>query len=580
MIVTFDRILYYSKGQTRQFFILTRHFFLRLFINDIVFFEESMQQKVIALIAILAVFSGHLSTVLLSKYLWIRDDNTSWVEKCYFLLFGMLIISFISVLEWDVIFPDSRDFSNLVPLPLKLRAIFLSKFASYFLFICLFALGITSLSTFVFWIHLPKWQSPTIVYSLRFVLTHIVTSFAACISISFIFAFLIGILMTMLGHRIFDLVSVYIRSLMMIALVFLMSFFLFRIIEIPRIFPSLTVLKQNNSPFLYLFPPMWFVGLYETLLGNKDPQFQALAKWAVPAIILPLIAFFMISAVGYRKNLKKMGEVRRKKPRLNRMREGLKESFNTIFLRNPVQRAVFYFFGNTIKKSNLHRMRLASYMVVAVGIVLILLATRMTSLGDFDNFDKIILSIPFVLSFFLVLGIRATSNIPIAIESNWIFRLREIADKKHYLIGFKKGIIFYTVLPLFVLLFVFYLFFWGWMNALFLCLYGFVVSCLLVEVIFIGHRKIPFACSYLPGKGKMHIFWIVYLFSLIFYVFIMTFIAYELLQNHSAFLYFYAIVLIPFVLIRFAQNRFLLKKVDIIYEEKPKPVLITLALDK
>ena len=81
----FDRVLARSKGQTKQFLILTRHFFLRLFINDIVFFEESMQQKIIALIAILAVFSGHLSTVLLSKYLWIRDENLSWAEKCLFI---------------------------------------------------------------------------------------------------------------------------------------------------------------------------------------------------------------------------------------------------------------------------------------------------------------------------------------------------------------------------------------------------------------------------------------------------------------------------------------------------------------
>ena len=576
----FERILVHSKGQTKQFFILTRHFFLRLFINDVVFFEESMQQKIFALIAILAVFSSHLSTVLLTKYLWIRDENTSWEEKCYFILFGMLIISFISVLEWDVIFLDTRDFSNLVPLPLKLRTLFLSKFASYFLFICLFALSITSISTFVFWIYLPKWQSPTIVYSLRFVLTHIVTLFASCISISFIFAFLIGILMTVLGHRIFNLISVYIRSLMMIAFVFLMSFFLFRIIEIPRLFPSLPALKQNNSSFLYLFPPMWFVGLYETLLGNKDPLFSALAKWAVLAIILPLIAFFMILAIGYRKYLKKMREVKRKKTHLNRMREGLKERFNAMFLRNPIQRAVFYFFGNTIKKSNLHKMRIASYMVVAIGIVLILWASRTTPLGNFNDFDKTVLSIPFFLSFFLVLGIRATSNMPIAIEANWIFRLREIADKKQYLIGFKKGIIFHAILPLFVLLFVFYIFLCGWMNALFFCLYGFAVSSLLVEIIFIGHRKIPFACSYLPGKGKMHIFWIVYLFALIFYVSMMSSIAYELLQNPFAFLYFYAIVLFLFVLIRFVQNRFFLKEADIIYEEEPEPVLLTLVPEK
>jgi hypothetical protein len=397
---------------------------------------------------------------------------------------------------------------------------------------------------------------------------------------SFIFALLIGILMTLLGHRIFNLISVYIRSLLMIALVFLTSFFLFRIIELPRLFPSLAALKESNSMFLYLFPPMWFVGLYETLLGNNDPFFQVLAKWAVPAVTLPLVAFFMISAIGYRKYLKKMREVRREKTPLNRMKQRLMSIFDAIFLKNPIQRAVFYFFGNTIKKSNLHRMRLASYIVVAVGIILILLATRAARSGNFDNFDQVILSIPFVLSFFLVMGIRATSQIPIAIEANWIFRLRETVDKKHYLIGFKKGIIFYTILPLYVLFFVFYAILWGWIIALFFCVYGFAVSSLLVEVVFIGHRKIPFTCSYLPGRGKMHIYWIVYLVSLISYAAIMSLVAYNLLLNTSGFLYFYTIVFVLFVMIRWIQNIFFFQRANIIYEEKPEPVLLTLVPEK
>jgi hypothetical protein len=573
---TFDRILARSKGQTKQFLILTRHFFKRLFINDVVSFEESMQEKIIALVAILAVFSGHFANVLICKYVWIQDENMSWVEKCHFLLFAMLVISFISLLEWDIIFPDSRDFANLMSLPLKLKTLFFSKFVSYFIFVCLFASGITSLSTIVFWMYLPQWQSHSMAFSLRFVAAHIFTVFAACLSVSFIFAFLIGILMTVLSRRIFNLFSVYIRSLMMIALVFLTSFFLFRIIDIPRMFPPLAALKQTNSPFLHLFPPMWFVGLYETLLGNNDPLFHSLAKWTVPAIALPIISFFLISASGYRKYLKKMWEVKYKRSHMDRIWEGLKARFCRIFLKNPIQKAVFYFFGITIKKSNVHRMRLASYMVVAVGIVLILLAARTGHLEDVSIYDQTLISIPFVLSFFLVFGIRAISNIPIAVEANWIFRLRETHDKKHYLIGFKKGVIFFAILPLFTALFAFYTFIWGWMFALLFCFYGFAISGLLAEVVFVGYRKIPFTCSCLPGKGKVQIFWIVYFILLILYVSIMSSVAYKLLLNPSGFFWFVAVALVIFVTIRFVQNRFLLPRTAIIYEEKPEPALLTL----
>jgi hypothetical protein len=177
-------------------------------------------------------------------------------------------------------------------------------------------------------------------------------------------------------------------------------------------------------------------------------------------------------------------------------------------------------------------------------------------------------------------GIRATSQIPVSIEANWIFRLVEIVDKKHYLIGFKKGIISFMILPLFVMLFVFYSILWGWMIALFFCLYGFVVSCLLVEIVFINHRKVPFACTYLPGKGKMHIFWIVYLVSLIIYVSIMSSVGYELLLNPTGFFSFFAIALILFIMIRFVQNRVFFQDAYIIYEEEPEPVLLTLVPEK
>jgi hypothetical protein len=321
---------------------------------------------------------------------------------------------------------------------------------------------------------------------------------------------------------------------------------------------------------------MWFVGLYETLLGNEDLLFQALAKWCAPAFLLPLSGFFLISAIGYVKYLRKMRETRKRTKHLYRLRERFADIFNRVLLKNPIQRAVFYFFWNTLKKSNLHRMRLASYMMVAGGIVFILLVSRSNPLESFDTFDKTVLSIPFIFTFFIVMGIRATSQIPITIEANWIFRLGETTDKKQYFIGFKKAIIFFIIIPLFLLLTIFYLWLWGWIYTLFFCTYGIVTSILLVEAVFVNHHKIPFTCSYLPGKGKLHVFWAIYLILLVLYVSFSAFIAYGLLLNPSNFAYFYAIALVLFVALQIIHSRLMHSKGEIIYEEEREPVLLTL----
>jgi len=96
---SYKRIYTLPKGNLKQILILARHFFNRLFINDVVFFEEQMKEKIIAILAILAVISSYLSHRILFKYVWIADEGTSWVEKCYFLFFLMIIMGFIVVME-------------------------------------------------------------------------------------------------------------------------------------------------------------------------------------------------------------------------------------------------------------------------------------------------------------------------------------------------------------------------------------------------------------------------------------------------------------------------------------------------
>jgi hypothetical protein len=574
--IKFERAVNLFKSDSKQFLILARHFYFRLFLNDVVSFGEQMKEKVIGILALLAIFSAHLSHVILWKYWLIPDEGISWVEKCYLISFFMVLMGFITVLEWEVIFPDSRDFSNLMPLPIRLRTLFSAKFASLCLFVGLFALGMNSLSTLVFWYFLPKWHSSSFIYGMRFIFVHLVSVFAANFFIFFVSVFLIGLMMSVFGYKVFSRISIPVRAILMIIYVFLIFLFLTAPTYVSQFFSSFAALKENNSLLLYLFPPMWFVGLYETFLGIKDPLFSTLCNFALLAIIVPAIAFFIAAALGYRRYLKKMPEAKTISMRAFKVKTFLMGVFNSIFLRNPVQRAVFYFFGITIRRSTLHKMRLVTYMAVASGAVLILLTTLMGASENFFMVNTILLSIPLILTFFLLVGMRSIVNIPVFLEANWIFRLTQGKDKEHYFSGLKKGVFFYTLIPLFAALFVIYLFLWGGEAAFYHCLYGLVVSTLLMEILFQNYSKIPFACAYLPGKAKMHIFWIVYLFSFLIYVFFLSSLEKKLLLVPSRFLVFYGIVIGLFIVLEIYQRYFYYRKYDIMYEEKPEPVMVTI----
>ncbi len=572
----YEKVLDTTTGSIRDFFVLVRHFFLRLLQNDVVLFEEQMTPKIIGILALTAMFSAHLADVILRKYLFLADDGTSWVEKNYFLSYLMVLMGFISVLEWDVIFPDQRDFSNLMSLPVKLRAFFLAKFSSLFLFVGMFALGANALSLFVFSIYLPHWQSPSLIYGLRFMGSHLLSAFCSCFFILFFCALIMGVLMVVLGHQVFRSVSLYIRTGLLVIFIFLLILFFSETLTVPHSLSSFPELKEKSSSFFYFYPPMWFTGLYESLSGNEDPFFLQLSKIALLALAITTFVFFLTSVLGYRRYLKRMEEVKKKNPQFVRLRRRLGDVFYPFFLKSPIEKAIFSFFGVTLRRSMFHKMRLASVMAVATGMISIVLVSRASHTKIFSTFDRTLLSVPLILAFFLVAGLRRLVKIPSHLKANWIFRMTEDKNKKSYFAGFRKGVFLNTLVPLFFCVFIFYSFLWDLTDTFYHCLFGLFVSVLLMEVLFMRFRKIPFTCSYIPGKEKLHVFWIVYLFGFILYVAFFGFVEALLFVKPSRFYIFFGVMLAVFVLSRIYQNIFFYEQMEIVYEEKLEPILLGL----
>jgi len=246
-------------------------------------------------------------------------------------------------------------------------------------------------------------------------------------------------------------------------------------------------------------------------------------------------------------------------------------------LRNPVQRAVCVFFGKTLRKSMLHKVRLTSFLAVASGMALVVIVSRATNSQVLSSIDRSLLSIPLILSFFLLVGISRIVNIPVSLDANWIFRLTEGKDRKHYIMGFKKGIWFFALGPLYILLFVFYSMIWGWIDAGLHCLYGLTVSLLLIEVLFLRFQKIPFVCSYLPGKERIHVLWVVYIAGFIHYVALVSTLEFTLFKNPNRFYVFYAVVLILVAAVNVFQYFYSYRDMTLKFEEKPEPIMLGLA---
>src|SRR5207237_10346833 len=63
---------------------------------------------------------------------------------------------------------------------------------------------------------------------------------------------------------------------------------------------------------------------------------------------------------------------------------------------------------------------------------------------------------------------------------------------------------------------------WGWSKALVPAVFGVTLSLILVELLLLNFRKIPFTCSYLPGKANITVFGVLYWLAFSTYAYTMA----------------------------------------------------------
>jgi hypothetical protein len=575
-IFSFDELMASLPGRSKQLLVLTRHFFERLFQNEIFPFEEQMKEKVIVLLALLAVLGGHVSNSILMRYMFVPDDGRSWLEKCFFISFFMAVLAFATILEWDVIFLDKKDFANLRPLPVTLRTLLYSKFMSFLLFIALFSAAANALAVFVVAFYLPQWRTSSLFFVARYMVAHVISVLAANFFVFFFCVFLEALLMAFLSARVFRKLSLYVRFLLLAGLIFLMMVFVIDSLSVSKTFSALTAYKESRSPLVFAFPPMWFVGLYEVLLGTTDPLYSTLAYLAIASIAVMAVMYFVAMNISYSRHLKKTLEEMKRPLHMRKFRNAFSTALNSLTLRNSIQRAVFHFFGQTLRNSSMHKFHLAGYLAAAVGFILILLNSQQAAFRNMSVSNKNLLAIPLILSIALLVGVRGLVNVPLAPEANWIFRLTKGEIKRHYFIGLKKGITVFTILPLFGILFIFFAVLWGGVFSLMHCLFGLAAALWLMEILFWGYAKIPFACLTVPGKAKLHMLWWVYGAAILIFTSLLSRVEKNLFVDLSD---FWPVIGAGFMIVLFLevwQHLFIYGKVQIVYEEEPEPVLIGL----
>jgi uncharacterized protein YhhL (DUF1145 family) len=563
------------RQEARQFDFLTRHFFHRLFRNEIVDFEDQMKERLIAVLSILAIIIFWGSETLLFKYNFVADAGSSWQEKSYIFTLVMIIFGIVTLLEWDALFPDRQDFLNLTPLPVRLRTLFFAKLASSVLFIGLFSVAMNCGAAVLFSLYLARWRvDKDLLFACRYAASHLLSAFAACFFVFFACVFLQFLLMAVLPFGLYRRLSLYVRAALIALFIFLLLAFLVEPGILDGSFRSMASLKDAGEPFFYRFPPFWFVGLYEKLLGTGDPAFEALARTALLAMVVFLAGFAAASGLSYHRHVRRTLESGKTRLALTGVGRGWRRWLGKTVLRTPEERAVYGFFAKTIHSSPKQRVTMAYYLAIAAGVVTLYIVANREGFRVLAPSNRALLVPPVFLAFSILAGIRALVNVPASPAANWIFQVTDTGRPMRYVAGLKKAIFLRWLVPLFCLVFAFHLIIWDFGPALEHALFGLTVSGLGLAAFFFRFRKIPFACTYVPGRTRIQSRLIPYVLFVLVFFSITSAIEKELLRVPWEFVYFFAISAGLWLAFR-VDGRHFYRGASLLYEEEPDPAMVT-----
>ena len=470
----------------REEWRLTEHFFRAMFdfgfLSDLA--ADSFKRVLIGSVGGFVAFGLLLTRTFMVKYAVLWGSGTP--ERYRRALLGddmliiglpMLLVAFVTLLVSHSLFPDERDFRILGPLPVRRAVVFRAKLTALFMFAGLFTSAAhLSLLPLTLLTSLNPWGEHNV--PLRLIAWAIASVTASAFAVLAIIA-VVGVLVFALSRSQFQALSTFMRSMVLGLLV----------ICLPLVshLPALGGALSSQAPWTVLVPPAWFLGLQRVLQAAADPWLLRLGLVGVTAVVVASAIVAVTYAVLFRQFERLMLRPAPTSPPWWRGDRLALRSRAT-----PAFTGAYRFTIATIGRSQLHQGVLVGLSACGVGIATIFLTSAtVTTSATFA---------PFVLMFACGVGARAALALPIEYRANWIFQVtEEQTSRPEQLRAVDRAVTIYVIgAPIAVAAPLLWIALGP--DALLPLAVVAAVGLVFVHVVLLDWRRIPFTCSYLPGK--------------------------------------------------------------------------------
>ena len=460
---------------------LVRHFLVRM-VREGHADSTEFQLGIVPLLGLLAAPGACLCFLMLNNYSsllnWFRGrlhedlHITSVPDKYLFLSIAMGITGIVTVLKWDRTLPDSQDYLNLAPLPLRARDILFANAAAIGIAVVVLAVDVRGVSVVLFPLIVTGASPSASTGPIAFMAAH-----ALCVMLASLFAFcavfaILGALAATLPRDIFRACSSWLRGVLLVAFIALLLAGFAAPVLIRR-------LEMAPDSAVRLLPPLWYLSLYQSIQHRASPAMARLAPWAGASLAVAFGLMVLSYGLSYRRRFAAVLEGRRSPSGRRAFRLALAFLDGFSYRASGFRRASYRFVIRALLRNEAQRFWIA--VSLALGWLLAFQSASSTDL----------LAAPLIIAYLLILGLRLAFEVPAALPANWVFR-SAFNCQEHESPGIARRVMvaFVTLLVLLPSL----AFFSWWRSfpmAALQTVYVLALSLCLIEFLLAGYRKIP-----------------------------------------------------------------------------------------
>ncbi|MBS1803198.1 MAG: hypothetical protein JST28_07500 [Acidobacteria bacterium] len=414
------------QPQRSQFELLVRHFLERFFNHENASPDGDGKTRLVQL-----AFAAGLPGLMVAVYLWpvyhpvivypphphsVPGPPPYWVQMnhhFFFVIYSFVAMGLVTVFEWDLFFPDLLDIQVMTTLPIPQRRVFWGRVAAIGLLIAGFLFDANFLAPII----LPMSTDPPSLISLE--MGHVAAVAASGLFSAFSIVAAQSILLALLGERLFRKISLFLQGAAVTFLVMLLLLF-------PVLSGVTPSLLQSGNRLIYLFPPYWFLGVYQHALRGAEAisEFRTLQNAGLTALAAVMTMAVIAYPIAYLRRVKNLIEGAVARRGRNSALRPANAAAHTVLVRKPVGRAVFHFINQTLLRLPRYRIYLVLYGGVGLSVLIasvLRLSVEHGQLRAEASADGIRAGVG-IVAFWVTIGLRTAFVSSGNQRGGWIFR--------------------------------------------------------------------------------------------------------------------------------------------------------------